>query len=354
MKGFTTIIKTDKSNTKMEDVEMITIDFCDGEILQVSKKILGGKNLDEVEKITLETCDRKVFEIPKILLEGSATIKNLVDSFGDEHKIPLMNVNKKMLRYILEFYSHEHVHIEESDEPIVLDNSDTEANSDSKTTETTSESNEKTDDITEEAKEKKPEKPKQCDGCEVFFKQVQMDNPTIIDFINAANYLNCREEKRDLIVLSCREVALRIKEKVGDATDKVTIRRIMLREWAKPGTDIEATLKRLEEADAAKEAEAAKKSSTETASMSMTSPTETTETPSMSMTSSTTESTSSETSTTESTSTETTTMSMTSTTTSTESTTTETTSMSMTSTATSTESTTTESTIDVDEKVKTS
>jgi len=49
-----------------------------------------------------------------------------------------------------------------------------------------------------------------CLPVDIDLKISQMNNPILVDFLNVAGYF----KYHDLVVLGCREVALRIKEKL--------------------------------------------------------------------------------------------------------------------------------------------
>ena len=119
--------------------------------------------------ITLTSSDNENFQIEKEIAKDIGAVKNLLDDFENETNIPLSQVNKEILKKVIDFITHHHKY------PFLLDN----------------------------------EKDKKGQLTQWDYSFFDMEQQKLFELIIAANILDVRE----LFDLGCKYIAEMIKGK---------------------------------------------------------------------------------------------------------------------------------------------
>ncbi|GLJ36346.1 hypothetical protein SUGI_0729620 [Cryptomeria japonica] len=129
-------------------------------------------------KVKLKSSDDEMFEVDEAVAFESETIKNMIEDTGVESVVPLPNVNSKILAKVIEYCKYHVDAAKTSEETTALSELDV----------------------------KKWDK-----------EFVKVDQATLFDIIQAANYLNIE----NLLDLTCQTVADMIKGKTPEEIRKI-------------------------------------------------------------------------------------------------------------------------------------
>ena len=150
--------------------------------------------------LTLESSDYQFISVQRDITEQSSVIKNLMEDIDiDEITIPFDNISAKILQLVVDWCTHRWNLMNTN----VVDTSDTSDTSDTNATNASNASNTYVKDIN-------GEKLFLDDWEKEFFDKLDLN--ILFEFIRATNYLDIKP----LVVLSCKVVATRIKDKPHD------------------------------------------------------------------------------------------------------------------------------------------